>query len=185
MKRSLMLFLTLMLIFSNGFAVAASPLSKQEVEKPKQETKEKISKEDVEKQYEDTDKVRVIVEVEGDPAITYATKQGTKFSELDGTKQEELQNAALNTQQAVKDQLNNKVSMDYQESFTVVFNGFSGFVEYGDIAAIEELSNVVGVTISNEYERPIAEPAMKYSKDMIEAENAWRDFGYKGEGMVV
>lgn len=185
-KRTLVLFLAFLLVFSNG-VMAAGPLKASKTKPTKQiTTTDEIKKEDAEKSFKKTDKVRVIVEVEGEPAITYATKKGKKFSEIKETKKVELQAKAEDTQKAVKNQLNSKkVKMEYKENFSTIFNGFSGIVEFGKLKTIEKIPGVVKVTVSNEYERPIAEPEMKYSKELIEAQKAWDDYGYNGKGMTI
>ncbi len=66
-----------------------------------------------------------------------------------------------------------------------MMNGFSVEVEYKDFQTIEKIPNVKEVSIANEYKRPIAEPDMVNSKELVEAQQAWRDYGFKGEGMVV
>ncbi|PAV31683.1 lactocepin [Virgibacillus profundi] len=188
MKKAFVLLAAFLLVFSNFGMVFAAPNLDGPANITKEVTKNnKISKEDVkEATYKATDKVRVIVEVDGEPAITYATKQGKKFSELEESKQTELQKNVLNSQQQVKEQLNSsKVNMDFKENFTTVFNGFSGIVEFGEIKNIEKLSGVTKVTVTNEYERPEAEPDMKYSKEIVEAQRVWDDYGLNGEGMIV
>lgn len=148
----------------------------------------KIAKEDAHiEQYKATDKVRVIVEVDGDPAITYATKEGKKYSELSESTKENLQNEILKTQQTVKDKLNSaSLNIKVEESFTTAFNGFSGEVEYQEITAMKKVPGVKEVTIAVEYQRPEEqEPNMKYSKEIIEAQLAWENYGYDGEGMIV
>lgn len=185
MKKGIVLFLAFLLVFSQGFMVSAAPLKVQDVEKPKVELKEELKNAKEEKGYKDTDKVRVVVEVKGEPAITYATKQGKKFSDLDQSKQAELHDKALKAQKNVQQQLSKQaIKMEYKQSFTTVFNGFSGLVEFGKIESIAKLSGVANVTIANEYERPSEKPDMKYSKELVEAQEAW-EFGYDGEGMVV
>lgn len=177
-----------MMVFTNA-ALAASPLQAPERSKPVSTDRGKLAlnKEEVKKEeYKLDDKVRVIVEVEGDPAIAYATKEGKKFADLSEAKKTELQNKALTSQQAVKSQINSKrLKVDFKESFTTAFNGFSGVVEFGKIAEIEKLSGVSNVTIATEYERPVEQPNMKYSKELVEAQQAWDDYGYNGEGMIV
>ncbi|RDW22478.1 lactocepin [Oceanobacillus arenosus] len=187
MRKLLAVVLVLLLTFSNFSVISANPQKVDPVELKKEvTTKDKIKKEELEKQYKETDKVRVIVEVQGEPAITYATGQGKKFSELSKAKKEELQASALKAQEKVKNELSKKkLDVEYKESFTTVFNGFSGIVEFGKIAAIEKLAGVTNVTISNEYERPKADPEMRYSKELVEAQKTWDEYGYDGEGMIV
>ena len=184
-KRSLALLLTFLLVFSSSVMAAAGPVPVKEERTKPVTSQENFSTED-EQKYKATDKVRVIVEVEGDPAIAYATKQGKKFSDLNKTKKTELLNNVLNSQEKVKKQFaSKKVNMDFKENFTTVFNGFSGIVEYSQIANIEKLSGVTSITIATEYERPEATPEMKYSKELVEAQRAWDEYGYDGEGMIV
>lgn len=176
-----------LLVFSNA-ALAAVPTPQKgnaNTEVKKNAGKQSIKKSDADKQYKSTDKVRVIVEVEGEPAITYATKQGKKFDALAKSKQDELKANALKEQKAVKNQIASKnLGMKFEQEFTTVVNGFSGEVAYGKIALLEKLTGVHKVTIAHEYERPAAEPEMKYSKDLVEARESW-DLGYDGEGMIV
>ncbi len=164
---------------------AAGPVPVKEERTNPVASQEQFTEEDTIK-YEATDKVRVIIEVEGDPAITFATKQGKKFSNLNENKKNELLNNVLKSQEKVKNQFaSKKVKIEFKENFTTVFNGFSGVVEYGQIAAIEKLAGVANVTVSTEYERPDAKPEMKYSKELVEAQRAWDDYGFDGEGMIV
>src|SRR5690625_6059841 len=71
------------------------------------------------------------------------------------------------------------------QEFTVVINGFSAEVKQGDLELIKQLPDVKSVHIVNEYEQPKVQPEMKYSKELVEAQSSWRDYGYKGEGMTV
>ncbi|WP_404459644.1 cell wall-binding repeat-containing protein [Sutcliffiella horikoshii] len=187
-KKILMLMMVFLLVFSNA-ALAVTPLTAPERTKPVTGKNGELAltkAEAEEEKYKLDDKVRVIVEVEGAPAIEYATKEGKKFAELSEAKKTELQNKALSAQEAVKSQLSSKrLKVDYKESFTTAFNGFSGVVEYGRIAEIEKISGVSKVTIATEYQRPVEEPNMKYSKELVEAQMAWDEYGYNGEGMII
>ncbi|MEM5597491.1 S8 family serine peptidase [Niallia circulans] len=58
-------------------------------------------------------------------------------------------------------------------------------MKYGDIEKIEELPEVAKVHIATAYERPEEEADMIYSKELVQAQDAWRDYGFKGEGMIV
>ncbi|MDW0114039.1 S8 family serine peptidase [Sporosarcina saromensis] len=184
--RILSMLLALMLVFSStSFAngTLKAPERNKSVNQSKTEKSGYVTQEDT---YKFTDKVRVIVEVEGDPAITYATNQGIKYADVSESKKATLQANVLETQNKVKQKLSsNQVNMEFKESFTTVFNGFSGVVEYGKIGTIEKLPGVVSVSVSNEYERPVTEPNMNYSNELIEAQKAWEEYGYNGKGMIV
>ncbi|MFP5114326.1 S8 family serine peptidase [Bacillaceae bacterium C204] len=194
-RRILPLFLVFLMVFSS-FAQAAAP-SGAKISKANKATvaakantlkklPESVKVKNTQKNYKRSDKVRVIVEVDGDPAITYATKQGKKYSELSKSVKTQLQNKIQNEQQAVKSQFSKKaIKMQYKQNFTTTVNGFSGIVEYGQIAAIKTVDGVANVSIATEYQRPEIEPNMKYSKEIVEAQKAWEAYGKKGEGMIV
>lgn len=188
-RKGFTLLLAILLVFSQFTFAAAAPLNTIDpanVSKNVQKHGEKLSKEELDELYAPTDKVRVIVEVEGEPAITYATQQGKRYSELSESTKLELQGEALSAQDAVKQQLtSNKVDMQFEHSFTTVYNGFSGLVEYRQLELIKQFDGVLDVTIATEYERPEVTPDMKYSKELVEAQATWDEYGYDGEGMIV
>jgi len=93
-KKILALLMVFLMVFSNA-ALAATPLQAPETGKPvtAKSAELAVSKEEIEKdQYALDEKVRIIVEVEGAPAIEYATKEGKKYAELSESKKTELQN---------------------------------------------------------------------------------------------
>ncbi|MCG5102644.1 cell wall-binding repeat-containing protein [Oceanobacillus alkalisoli] len=187
LKKSLTLFAAFLLVFSNLTFVAATPstITTKEVTK-ELERRDQISKEELEEQFNPDDEVRVIVEVEGDPAIKAATAKGKKFSDLSEAEKLDLQAKNLATQDKVKQALNSeKLDIAYKQSFATAFNGFSGVVTFKDIEKIEKIAGVKSVTISTEYERPEVEPDMKYSKEIVEAQKTWDEYDYDGEGMIV
>lgn len=130
--------------------------------------------------------VRVTVEIDGEAPIEKATKQGVKFGDLSVAEKKVLINEAKAKKNAAKKAMKDKkINAKILQDFEAVVNGFSAEVKYGDIEAIKNLPNVKNVVVSNKYERPIAKPDMIYSKELVQAQQAWNDYGYKGEGMVV
>lgn len=192
LRKALITLLAFLLVFSNGvLSVGAAgnynvtPKEDLLNQKPV-ETSETVDLDQYDGLYEADEEVRIIVEVSGDPAIKYATDQGVKFADLPKTKQSELQNAAYAKQLTVKQQIEKlNVNMKYEQEFATVFNGFSGFVDFGQLEVIGNLSGVTNVWIATEYERPDVTPEMIYSKDIVEAQRTWDDYGYDGEGMIV
>ena len=175
------------MVFSNSsFAATLGSLNvKSDLNKPTN-NREMIPYEELDEKFDPTDQVRIVVEVEGDPAIQYATNQGVKFTDLAVEQQENLINNNLSTQEQVKQTFTqNKVDMKYEHSFTTVFNGFSGHVEYRQLKLIENLPGVKSVSVSNEYERPEFTPDMNYSTEIVQAQQTWRDHDYDGTGMIV
>ncbi|ETI69656.1 S8 family serine peptidase [Neobacillus vireti] len=133
-----------------------------------------------------TDKVRVIVEVDGQTPVEYATKEGKLYKELSEDKKSSLTAKAESQQKSVKDKIKSKgVNIKFKQNFSTAFNGFSGEIAYGDLGKIESVAGVKGVYLANEYNRPKVEPNMKTSHQFIESRTTWEKTGYKGEGMVV
>ncbi|XRG77965.1 S8 family serine peptidase [Rossellomorea sp. GAMAL-10_SWC] len=136
-----------------------------------------------------SDKVRVIVEVDGQSPIEYATKQGKLFKDLSESQKSSLYATVKSQQNSVKSKLQAKgITINYKKQFSTAFNGFSGVVEFGDVAKIEATSGVKNVYLANEYNRPTAEPStpdMTKSHQFIQSKETWKDTGYNGKGMVI
>lgn len=137
--------------------------------------------------FEPEDQVRVIVEVDETPGITYATQQGVEYSQLEESTRQEIESNAEIVQGNVQNQIDNLgIEAEYHESFSTVLNGFSAEVPFGQLERIEDLPGVSRVEIANEYERPeILEPEMIGSVDQVRASDTWEDYGITGEGMVI
>lgn len=138
-------------------------------------------------QYNNSDKVRVIVEVKDQATIKTATERGVLYQSLSSADQEKLEKDAVSVQNQVKTQMQSQnIHIDLANQFTTVFNGFSGTIAYGDIAKIKKLSNVKAVYIANEYKKPEpVSPDMTHSYSFIQNRTAWADAALKGEGTVV
>ena len=129
--------------------------------------------------------VRIIVELNNNPTIVYATEKGVGYSQLSQNTINDIERNILTEQESFKNQIKaQNIDMKFINNFTTVFNGFSGEVKFTDIPLIERLSGVKNVYISNEYRRPEITPEMNSSKDMIGTNPTW-EAGYKGEGMVI
>ncbi len=186
-KRLLAILSLFFLMFSSSVSAAAVPeKSKSTKGQQNQKTIQQIKKAELDKQYKDTDIVRVIVEMKSEPAILVAQKQNKRYKELPDATKTQLKNEKLSEQQAVKNKAKqNRVKLIEHESFTTVVNGFSAEMMYGDIEKVEELAEVSDVQVVNEYTRPEEKPDMVYSKELVQAQEAWREYGFKGEGMIV
>ncbi|MBD8013347.1 S8 family serine peptidase [Planococcus wigleyi] len=136
---------------------------------------------------EDPDKkVRVIIELDKAPAIESATEKGVLYKNLPDKQKETLEAAVVTGQESVQVSIASvSPRITYLENFTTVFNGFSAEVEAGEVGDIANLSGVKSVYEATEYQRPEVQPEMKYSKELVQAQQAWTDYGYKGEGLVV
>lgn len=180
-KRMAVLLLAFLLVVGNFSLVSANANTETLQEKPQKKHEEKLGETD------DLDKdVRIIVEMEDPAPIEKATQKGVMFNSLQDDEKQELEQAAKTKQQSVKSKMEtDDIEATYLQEFTTVVNGFSAEVKQGDLEQIEEIPDVESVQIVNEYEPPEVKPDMKYSKELVEAQKAWRDYGYKGEGMTV
>ncbi|MGJ9458154.1 S8 family serine peptidase [Oceanobacillus sp. CF4.6] len=174
---SLLVFL---LVFSNfSFAsamVKTAPLQRQE----------NLVTDEIKETVDPNEQLRIIVELKDEAPVIHATKKSVKYDKLAKSEKKKLEKAAKAQQKAVKDKMKGKnVNATFLEEFTAVVNAFSAEVNMNEMEEIESIPEVKAVYISNKYEHPIAEPNMTYSKELVEAQKAWRDYGYKGEGMVV
>jgi lactocepin len=184
-KKSTAILLTSLLALSNA-AYAAGPVPVSPVQKDNNISADSKLVQDTNKEYAANEKVRVVVELTAKPTIDYAQQKGVKYSDLSKTTKLTLEADALAAQNNVIKSLGSKrIKLNVLNHFTTVVNGFSAEVEYGKISAIEAQAGVANVYITNEYERPAEQPEMLYSKELVQAQAAWDDYGYKGEGMIV
>ncbi|MBO1005948.1 S8 family serine peptidase [Pseudogracilibacillus auburnensis] len=180
LRRSALLLLIFLLAFGN-LASAFGEAKPGNFKKKPPKITEKV------KETEDPNKEqRVIIELEKEAPIELATKKGVSFKKLAKTQKKQLEKEIKAHQKAVKEKIKDKkVNAKYLKDFTAVINGFSAEVKQMDIEVIKKMPEVKSVHIVNEYERPVIQPEMKYSHELVQAQEAWRDYGYKGEGMVV
>lgn len=139
----------------------------------------------VTKEFRDEDEVRVIIELEEDPVIVKATKSNKRYSKMSIKERRNEERKLVSIQDGVKRDIQSK-KIDFKNltNYTTAFNGFSGKTRFKNIKAIEKLSRVKRVYISQEYKLPITKPDMNFSNGMVGSELAW-DLDYKGEEMVV
>lgn len=185
-KRALIVSLVFMLAFSSGLfgAVSAKADSASSLDLKKyRKLSEQVAQST--EQYNDDEEVRVIVELEGDPAILFATKKGLRYKDLSVSQKEQLQTEIKEEQSDFLTELNSKsIDLKIENTFTTVANGVSGIIKFGDIEELEKLPAVSSVHIATRYERPEEKPEMVTSKDQVGAKQTW-NFGYKGNGTVV
>ncbi|MCM3610374.1 S8 family serine peptidase [Planococcus sp. MERTA32b] len=160
---------------------SASDLPTLNAEKPAVKVPEKfVNPEDPSKT------VRVIVELEKAPTIEAATQKGVLYKELPEAQKNALETAVV-ADQATVQAAAKKVApgITYLQSFTTAFNGFSATVESGQVEKLGKLAGVKKVYEATEYQRPSVQPEMIHSKELVQAQKAWGEYDFKGEGMVV
>ncbi|MFC3039709.1 S8 family serine peptidase [Virgibacillus xinjiangensis] len=180
-KKIAVVWMAVLLVLGNA-SVASAMGQVQQLNKQKPS----ISEDEWKETNDPDQEVRVIVEMDEEAPVEEATKQGVRYKDMEKSKKTGLERAAEAVQKNAKDKMRAKgLKAKFEQEFSAVVNGFSANVKQGDIQEIEEIPEVKAVHMVNTYERPIAEPDMISSKEIIEAQAAWRDFGHQGEGMVV
>jgi lactocepin len=134
----------------------------------------------------ENEKVRVIVELEGDAPISESIEQGVRYKDLAESVKQGLESEVKAEQSEFLSDLKAAKNIDFkvENTYTTLVNGFSGEIAYGQIDELESLPNVESVSIVNEYERPTEKPEMITSKEMVKAIQTW-NAGFTGKGMVV
>ena len=118
------------------------------------------------------EKIRVIVELEDKPA-TLQLEDGVQA-------EEELINEVKEAQKPIQEEVENETGEEVRHTYGNLINGFSIEVKRKDVDKIEDIEGVKKVS-----EARIYYPDMSTAKEFTQATNVWRDYGYKGEGLVV
>lgn len=130
--------------------------------------------------------VRVIVEMEEAPGIEEATKLGKRYKDLSETEQTAIDTKIKGKQNKVKENAKKKVKgIQFKQEFTTAFNGFSAEVTAKELENLADVEGVKAVYEALEYTRPVETPEMTSSKELIQAQLAWEEYNFKGEGMVI
>ncbi|XZF75788.1 S8 family serine peptidase [Bacillus sp. AL-1R] len=128
-------------------------------------------KEESEKTYKPTDKVRFIVEVDQpSTSETSASKKKSLFKEKQNKVIEEItkKNRAKSNSPKLK------------QRFFEGFNGFSVETEYQNLDEIKSTPGVLNVSVARTFHETMAA-----SKELVQAQKVWNQYGYQGEGLLV
>ncbi|MGL5084798.1 MAG: S8 family serine peptidase, partial [Clostridium sp.] len=116
--------------------------------------------------------VRIIVQLNEKPA-TLKLKNGEQPTE------DEIQNVK-NAQAPIQDEVKAKTGEEIRHTYGNLINGFSMDVKRKDIEKIESVDGVASVK-----EATVYYPDMTTAKELTQSYDVWKDYGYKGEGLVV
>ncbi|WP_260471997.1 S8 family serine peptidase [Bacillus salinus] len=183
MRKNLAVLLTFLMVFSNAMFGSSAFANSGNTSLPERENlKEKL----LTQTFEDSDEVRVIVELEGEAPIDFATRQKTLYKDLSESTKASLESeAAKKSEDALNTLKAENIDIQVENVYTAIANGFSGSVKFGDIERIKQIPQVKNVYISNQYERPQPEPDMTESHAFVQSTQTWGDAQYKGEGTIV
>ncbi|MEH7014014.1 S8 family serine peptidase, partial [Neobacillus niacini] len=131
-----------------------------------------INKEVLIKAYNPNDVVRLIVEVEQPTDMDNTSKNKKTVMKQ---KQDKVIDQIAKTKTS-KSNSPTKVKHRYFEGF----NGFSLETEFQNMEEIKSIPGVTNVHIARTFQE-----SMAASKDLVQAQKVWEQYGYKGEGLVV
>ncbi len=130
-----------------------------------------VKKEGFEKVYKPTDKVRFIVEVEQPSSTDDSPKiKKSLFKEKQDKVIEEI----------TKKDKSKSNSPEVKQRFFEGFNGFSVETEYQNLKEIESTPGVLHVNVARMFHETMAA-----SKELVQAQKVWNQYGYQGEGLLV
>lgn len=109
--------------------------------------------------------IRVIVQLKDKPTLEFGTKGLASIK---------------STQSIVKSKVKSLEGAKIRNTYTDVVNGFSMTVKRSEINKIKAIPEVKSVTEAKMYY-----PDMTSAKSLTQAYDTWKDYGYKGKGMVV
>ncbi|MGL5352542.1 MAG: S8 family serine peptidase, partial [Clostridium sp.] len=118
------------------------------------------------------DVVRVIVQLNEKPA-TLKIEDGEQPTE------DEIQ-SVKDAQAPIQEEVKEKTGEEVRHTYGNLINGFSMDVKRKDIDKIESVDGVASVKESTVYY-----PDMTTAKELTQSYDVWKDYGYKGEGLVV
>jgi lactocepin len=122
------------------------------------------------KPYKPNDLVRLIVEVEQPTEVETSLKnKKTVYKQ----KQDKVIDQISKTK-------NSKSPTKVKHRYFEGFNGFSLEIEFQNIEEIQSIPGVMNVHIANTFQ-----PTMGASKELVQAQKVWNQYGYKGEGLLV
>ncbi|MEH7451784.1 S8 family serine peptidase [Gottfriedia acidiceleris] len=128
-------------------------------------------KEESEKTYKSTDKVRFIVEIEQpSTSDTLTSNEKSLYKE----KQDKVIEEITKKNKAKSD------SPKLKQRFFEGFNGFSVETEYQNLDEIKSTPGVLNVNVARTFHETMAA-----SKELVQAQKVWNQYGYQGEGLLV
>ena len=133
---------------------------------------EKVEDDNMKKEKNPEELVRVIVELDDKPA-TLLVEEGVQPTEA-------MVEEVIDAQEPIQTVVEGISGEDVRHNYGNLINGFSIEVKRKDIDKIEKLDGVNSVS-----ETVVYYPDMAAAKDYTEVLEVWQEYGYKGEGLVV
>ncbi len=134
--------------------------------------------------YSDSDIVRVMIVLEGDPAITLMHSADDALA--DGSSVAEQREYLISVQHSMTDALSAAIGeeLDVQWNLTLVANAISANVKFGQIETLKKVAGVKAIYMETMYYPMTAEPSNIVSQEMTGASSV-QNSGYTGAGSRV
>ena len=140
----------------------------------------------------ESDRVRIIVELEEEPLLAYHSEINTfssvqDFIESDAGKEIEKTNAE-NRKRIKNSFMRSNMDIEIEREYSSVLNGFSVEANYGDLQAIKETEGVKNAFVEGFYKKiePVENTTLTTdSVPAIGGDIVGEDFGYTGKSSVV
>ena len=140
----------------------------------------------------ESDRVRIIVELEEEPLLAYHSEINTfssvqDFIESDAGKEIEKTNAE-NRKRIKNSFMRSNMDIEIEREYSSVLNGFSVEANYGDLQAIKETEGVKNAFVESFYKKiePVENSMLTTdSVPAIGGDIVGDDFGYTGKSSVV
>lgn len=120
---------------------------------------------------------RVIVQFNSEPAVNKSKEKNSKTASAEAKKAEAK---VKSSQEDAIEKIEKITGTKVIRSFGYLINGISIDVKKADIQKISAIAGVKDVTESETFL-----PSMESAKEITGAYGVWKDYGYKGDGMVV
>ncbi len=139
-----------------------------------------------EKLHADTDMVRVMIVMEGKPAMNELKGSENFTTNIDAVNyRAELQVRQEKLAETISTQALKGEKLDVVWNLTLMANAISANVRYGDIEKIEKVQGVEKVYLETVYYPQTAEPSNIVAQEMTGANVAQNSYGYYGAGTSV
>lgn len=124
--------------------------------------------------------IRVIIQFNQEPAISKVKTESTQSLKKDIESTKKVEQSVKSGQADIISRIQSITKTKAIRSFGYLVNGISINVKRSDIPKIKALNGVKDVT-----EVQTFNVDMQYANELTQAYNVWKDYGYKGEDMVV
>ena len=184
LNRSLGWFLTVCMLFT-GFTATASQPEKTSLFQPGENYEQNL-------RTEENEQVRIIVELEEAPVLSYSGKMKAFSSNADffmSDAAQEIESVLAEKRKIVKKSLmRSDMDITIDREYSAVLNGFSAYADIGDLEAIKNTEGVKNAFVAGFHKliTPVGNtPKLTGSVPAVGGDIVGEDLGYTGKGTAI